>query len=466
MKYQTSLTNLNKVLLFCATFLLFLYPSTDSDLGWHLRYGDDIIKNHSVKLPNTYSTQLPGYIWTNHSWLSDVLSATIFNLTGFLGLSILAAALIAISVFIVHHRFFDASSPSLLVFYFFCQELLNNGFRPQLVSLLFTALIFVLLKDFYTRPAVWYLFPPLFILWANLHGQFLFGLIMLAIFAYYYKSNENLNRTRIIASTIASVLATLINPHGPKLLILALEHIRAPVQTYVFEWLPWEFTSPKFILLFIWFIISTSYMFFKKSQNNRKNSLFLILTGILALKARRFISLYLLLQTPTLAAWIKRKTAKHVIKRSLLNSLVLVIICLFGLSEVSKRQVLSQTWTSYCQGPVLCSESALNFLKTNNIAGRILNPDRLGGWLIYRYPETPVFMDGRMTLWQIGDRYLASDYLELIHGGPRSSQLLIEKQFDYIIIHNQFGLTKILSILNWPTIYSDTTLVIYQNPLL
>ena len=81
---------------FLIIFLLALYMPADTDLGWHLKYGEYFVKTGSILKENIYSLEMQGYKWTNISWLTDIATYSVYSRAGFLGLAIAGGAVTAL----------------------------------------------------------------------------------------------------------------------------------------------------------------------------------------------------------------------------------------------------------------------------------------------------------------------------------------------------------------------------------
>jgi hypothetical protein len=94
-------------------------------------------------------------------------------------------------------------------------------FRPQLFTYAFTAALLAgITRDNYGRRAPLWIAIPAFALWANLHGGFFIGILMLVIYSAVrgvgdLASSRGMKRAlRLGAIGIASALATLATPYG------------------------------------------------------------------------------------------------------------------------------------------------------------------------------------------------------------------------------------------------------------
>ena len=166
---------------------LTLQPLVEPDLGWHLRAGLDLIA-HGWILPDTdpYSHTMPDWRWVEHAWLTDGVLALLYRGLepfGALGLIVFFGFVTALAWWLMAgqasvprtHRL-AAMVASLWV------ALPFLGARTQLVSLLGVAVLLRVWSHIQQgrRQWIWGL-PPLFLLWANLHGGFTAGLFLLVL---------------------------------------------------------------------------------------------------------------------------------------------------------------------------------------------------------------------------------------------------------------------------------------------
>ena len=473
---EKSFALLSSLLLLLSLFLVFLKPNTDADLGWHLRYGDHFLNTGQILRQNTFSTQMSNYSWPNHSWGYDVIISSIYKYSGFTALSIFATLLITISIFIFLRRQLHISSLILIPLIYFGTTLFYTGAKSQLVSFILTAFMFYLL---YYQPKIKkfkliYLIPLITLVWANTHGQFLLGLATLAIWTIFYiPKKDQLSKKTLLILTAISTLTIFINPFGAQILNISSGHFNANALANVYEWMPWKWGTPRMYALLAY--MTVIWIFIAKNFKSINRSYFWILLAytFFALKARRIIPFFLLISIPIVQNFIlsavgakNLSPTKHK-KLIITNALILALIFIFFLRQhLTNPITFDQSWDSYCQSNIMCSEPLIEFMNQNQIEGKIFNSYRLGGWLIYRYPQNKVFIDGRMTLWKNSQGQSPFlKYLEMVHTKANSKELFDLEQFDYVIIHPQSSLHKALTqIEHWPAIYSDDTLELLINP--
>ena len=116
--------------------------------------------------------------------------------------------------------------------------------RPQLFSVLCFALLMTVLRRAEKRPAALWLAPPLFAVWANLHGGWLVGCGTLALWCSartWTLRTEGQASVRSLAilwsACVVAVAATLINPYGPGLWMFLAETVGLS-RRFISEWGP------------------------------------------------------------------------------------------------------------------------------------------------------------------------------------------------------------------------------------
>jgi hypothetical protein len=100
-------------------------------------------------------------------------------------------------------------------------------------------------------------------------------------------------------------------------------------------------------------------------------------------------------------------------------------------------------------------------MKTNPInGGNIFNTYNWGGYLIWKYPEQKVFIDGRTDLF--GDEILG-EWLSIIQAGKDWEKSLYKWGVTRVIIEPDRPLAKVLPYAGWTAVYQDQVAVIFDK---
>lgn len=399
-------------ILFLGVFFFALFPPHDSDLGWHLRYGQYFFQNGHILEKNILSSEMPDYAWVNHSWGSDLLTYMIFAHSGFAGLSIIGSLLIVGTIFLIARaaklQIWDMAILFPLLLYYM-QPFLEVSFRSQLVSLFFISFLFSHLLS-YTAQKRRQLFIlwPLFFLWANMHGAFILGLFLFGLWAILYiffQPNKWETATFLGCMLIGSVAATLINPYGLSLYAEVAKHAGNPVQKFIVEWLPFDTFSLLWWQLLVWSILVFTSIGITLVQKEGKAYAPAIIVSLILLFLSFFSRRYAWIFFPLSLALIKVLTEKirppqNLFATGITGSIILIFTVWAFFMAMWERPVFSFSWEIYCREYVGCSPASAAFLQEQKLQGAMITFYNWGGWLIWQYPTVKPSVDGRMTVWK------------------------------------------------------------------
>lgn len=210
----------------------------DPDLWGHIRFGLDILNSGHVAATVDPYTFTQGRPFLYHEWLGGTVMAAAYRAGGVAGLVILKACLVAAIVGTVWHTLkrirFGWRWAGLVVVAWGTLPLVST-LRPQLWTAL---LIPIVCRVLLSRSArlVWVL-PPLFALWANLHGGWIVGGGLVALWTGAAFVQRTTARWHLLAVGALSLVATLLNPYGWNLWVFLAETIRLG-RDHIAEWQP------------------------------------------------------------------------------------------------------------------------------------------------------------------------------------------------------------------------------------
>lgn len=468
-------------------FLASIFQPSDADLGWHLKYGEYFYQHLKPLTTNTFSTMMPGFHWTNSSWVMDVFSYSLFKMGGFIGLSLASAAVITLTFFFISKAFklrFLEEAVFFPILFYLLLPVNNVSLRGQQVSLLFLALLLFLLE---TKDKTivrknlkrFFLIPFLFFVWVNTHGEFLLGLGVLGLYAggdFLQNTISGMKDTGKILSVsiqkikfwsvliLFSILATFIDPFGLAIYTEAFTHIGNTDLKYVAEYVPFEDLSNRWRYMFITgsLLSFAVAIFFFSEKILKKIPLILVvfLLFIFAITVKRFAWPFYYTTPALLTAYFSFQK-----KDGLWSKVIGIIIILsalgFSLSQNNPVTVFKNAnWNSYCKA-IDCTVSSAEFLKKNTVPQPLWTNYNWGGYLIWNYPEVKPAIDGRMHLWRDEKGYSAFDeYYALESGGN-----IDKSRFNSAYVWKQKEIYKTLAYLEkigkWKRIYEDSSAVIF-----
>lgn len=249
----------------------------------------------SGKFPyhDVFSFTARGADWIDHEWLSGVLFYSLlrgFGEAGFLIFKDLVITAVLFSIFYLHRRIYRVTSNYALLGLLATIPMTSIGFRAtircQVFSLLFFLLFLLWLEMIRLKKrndqAVLALIP-LGILWTNLHGGFLAGLLLILGYgAGKVWQQRSLWSGRFYFVTSALIFAgTVISPYGlsyPLFFLRAWTFDRSDIS----EWTPlWHFSSDQWMVWTFIFLVG-GFVFLRLFVWREKNEDIRSLAGPLA----------------------------------------------------------------------------------------------------------------------------------------------------------------------------------------
>jgi hypothetical protein len=232
------------VLLVASLWLVIARTAADADLWGHLRFGLDTLASHSIARVDPYSFTADR-AWLNHEWLAEVLMAIAFSAGGAFGLNLLKLGTIAgIAAIVYRTAREDEATPlhagvlaGLVVFATYTR---TQVLRPQLFSVALFCAALYLMRRFDRGRETWPLFvmPIVFVVWANMHGAWLVGLIALATWtSVSLVTSARLARWPLVACLAITAAATAATPYGVDLWKFLVETVR-PARVNITDWKP------------------------------------------------------------------------------------------------------------------------------------------------------------------------------------------------------------------------------------
>ena len=160
----------------------------DPDIWWHLKVGDWIVEHHTVPYTGIFSRTAATHPWVAYSWAYEVLMSRAYAWFGLIGFGLygvlLTMAVTFVLFWMLHRlsgRFWTAWILALVGSFAFVFSL---NPRPVFVTMiLFTVMLTLLLEAQRSgQIQMLYWLPLLFVVWANVHIQFLYGLAVVGLF--------------------------------------------------------------------------------------------------------------------------------------------------------------------------------------------------------------------------------------------------------------------------------------------
>jgi hypothetical protein len=467
-------------------FVASLFVPSDPDLGWHLKYGEYFFQHHAILRENLYSTMMAHYHWANTDWATDILTYFIFHHFGFLGLTLLGAIVITATFFFFAKAARLTLWDEILLFPFllYLEQPLNViSFRGQLLSLLFTGVLFFLISRYRRYSKILWWLVPLFFVWVNLNGEFLLGLGLLGLWIVVYLGqrywtmglskfsawfrNDIREIVYLVFIFVFCFSVTAINPFGFELHQTALSHFGSPLLFKIAEYLPFDILSQLWwnqVFVCVALLFSLLFFFFKREFRSKIPTFIiaLIILG-LSLEVRRYAwpAYYLCLPLFAPLANALSPKKKYVVMAS--SFVFLFAFWIVLLLKTPFQTYGSYNWNEYCkQEFIMCSPKSANYLLQHPQQGPMLSLYGWGGWLIWNYPAIKPSIDGRMHMWRDSTGYSA---FEEYYAYEQNQKEIDSSQYNVVYMSTDKPLyhhmEQLLMAGRWRAVYKDDYAAIF-----
>jgi hypothetical protein len=457
-----------RLLLFSAVavgaFVVSLGPISDGDIYWHLAAGREILHQRALLRFDPFTLSAAGRPWVDVHWLFQVGAWGLYALSGFTGLAIAKAALVAGGATILV-RAAEHSGGALARGV--CAVAVLGGLildrhlvpmRPLIVTLVFLAVFLLALERVRTQAErsrlTWVVLPLVQIVWCNCQGLAPLGPLLVAMYLvgawlstvrirHWPFASENASSVRPLAIVFGlCALASFVTPYGldavalPLRLLGRISQGRANVfSSEVAENVPplvLERTAPELVWHFKWVLaLLAATIALVRPRFHLAHLLAMAAFLGLALMANRNLPLFYWVAAPlaaiALASGLPSRTAARL--RRFGGTAVLVAflggeLVLAGLMHSREPAPGSPTPFHF---PV---ESARR-LAGMRASGPVFAADQHGGYLSFTVPSLRPYIDTRLVL-HTEKEY--ADYLALFDDPARFDDLAARENFGAVVL--------------------------------
>lgn len=474
---------------FLAVFAMAARVSLDSDTWWHLRAGGWMIEHGSLLQADIFSYTRLGAEWKYPGWLAEIPMALIYRFLGAGGLNLWTAAMVTLTfVFIWHALSGGVFLRAFIVVLAAAASGLYWAARPYLVTFLFTAVFLWILDralagkeaDPRAERRLWWL-PVLMALWANSHGGFIAGFLILGAYGAGELAGWITHRParafratplpRLLAVGLLMAGGVCLNPAGPEMLLYPFKTLSiGALGEYIQEWQPPDFhaaqTQP-----FIWLLLLT-FGAVGASRRRLKLSDFLLVAGFayLSFMAARNVALFALAAPLALsrhAAPLADALARQVGFRADpgaaspgMRRLNGVLFGLLVLAVGIKAAAALPPDANLAEIRKTTPVEAVNAIRSAAPPGRLFNSYNWGGYLLWALPEYPVFIDGRTDLY---DDELVGEWLRVVRVEAGWQETLARWEVRLVLIEPGLPLAEALRDEGWTVMYQDPLAVVLMK---
>jgi hypothetical protein len=456
---------------------------TDPDFFTHVRTGQLIVDTVQVPTTDPFSFTWAGQPWTLHEWLSEVGMYLLVTAVGILPslvvFGFIPGVLLAILLFAVIRRgvpLRPAALATVLAAWVFIPYV---TIRPQALSwLLMAALVVFLWGLDAARPrrALW-LFP-LFVLWANLHGLWVVGLGVVALYGLFTLAGRTPmagadGRRWVGIAFLGCLVAVMLTPAGPAGGLYPLRYVDAGDwgMANILEWQSPDFHNPAHwgLLALILVLVAVG----PWGGAPGWMGTLAVLGVAMSLVSLRNAPLLAVWSLPVIAMalaarWPARLTPRPAPESQAAARRAMEAIAAVAVVVVSAVLVLPRTPAADLDAQLAeeFPEAAMAVLREADPDARVLVEYGWGGYVIWSGFDNGarVFVDGRNDMY---DQAILEDYSAIRSADPGWPELLADYQVEAMIWPPEAALTRGLldgpmpDGTTWCEAYRDEVQVLY-----
>jgi len=456
--------------------------SADGDPCLHRRIGEWMLEHRQVITHEEFSHTRLGAPLISKEWLGEVLFALATRALDWNGLVFVAAVLIATTLWWLHRQLLGEGVDLLLATGGVLLVALTGSMhwlaRPHLWTHLLAVGLAWQLRQYvagrYSTRQLWFTVPALMLVWANLHGAFFTGFILLGVYFVGALCERRFDRARILAGIgIASLAASLVNPNGWQLHRQILGFLRTPALSGMVN----EFRSPNFHSggtdgLVLLLLVLALTLLIVRARWSPTEILLVGGWGYCALHSVRNVPIFAFVTAPVLAKHVQAFLAGLSAGRRIdlyrrVNARVSALQgnaggqALFVVAVAGVLLTASQRPTEILPDRFPVAAVAKLASGAIPVNGEVFNDYGWGGYLLWALPERKVFIDGRNDFY---GKELVDDFNSVDDVQPGWEGVLEKHRVGWTMLSVKHPLNTVLGLHpGWKKVYVDDVAVIYAR---
>ena len=444
------------------------------DLTYHLRAGEQILGGGGIPRVDTFTFSAAGRDWVDQQWGAQAILAATYRLAGWTGLVVLRAALVGLLFGLLflacRLRGADIRLAAWLSLTAFIVTAPALALRPQLLGMVLLAVTLVLVTVRRTHARLFYLVPVVVAVWANVHGSFFLGPVVLGL-AWVEDVHERVpSASRTLMVAVVAALATLLNPFGPTVWAYAVGLSTNPdVTSRIIEWQPTTLRTIPGILFFA-SALAVAVVLARRSRPVGWPTLaWLGAFFVVGAYAIRGVAWWPLGAAFAVARVLGRTAAAATPERPIAVTARRINVAIVA-AVVAVGIALLPVWRA--TDPVLGAPSGVltdapsgltaALRATARPGDRAFNPQPWGSWFEFAIPELPVAIDSRIELFPVETW---DDYETVVSGGDGWQAILDRWQVTMVVARpGDDAFIQRLHGAGWRDAYADRDGIVLTSP--
>lgn len=454
-----------------------------ADFWWHVRTGQIIVETGHIPTTDLFTFTRAGQPWTNQGWLMQVFLYLVLRAGGLPLILAVHAITITAGYLLVELACLRVAGGrprpvALATIAAMAIGIVHWNVRPQSISYLCFGVVLYIITRARSKPTrlIWVL-PPLFAVWVNLHGGFVFGLGLLGIYTMARVAGEWLDKRRLdreawrhLACGTASLMALAFNPGGP---VQAIRYVvsflasNATLQKNL-EFQPLSIREADGLVFFAGLLLTLVVLWRLRAAPPTDQIAVLIIFGLAGLYTRRIVPWYGMALGPVLAWALSRfavlappntSAGKPALNYAVLGVMAALLVVF---SPWARPYIPTPISRAYLAEDVTPTEAA-RWLCEQGPQIRPFTDVFFASHLAWTCPTVPTFMDTRFELYPTA---MWQDYLRIINGQFGWEERLAHYDVNALFVQKESEKELIAAARasgRWQTTYEDQFAIIMQR---
>lgn len=379
------------------------------DLAYQLRAGSEILANGRIPTTDTWTFTMAGQPWVDQQWAAQIILRGVESVGGWLGLGAFRAALVGAifggTCLIAVRRGLDVRTGAILSLLAFVVAAPALALRPQLLGMLCFVGVLLLVVDRRDHPRRLWLAPLVVAIWANIHGSFFLGPLVLGLAWLEDVHDKRPEATRTLAVAVLAAVAACLTPSGPFVWVYATGLAgNAGVTARVTEWQPTSIRDVPGLLFFASALAIVTLMARSERRVPWPTLAWLGIFFLIGMYAQRGVAWWPIAAVAAISGSLvpafparPRVETQTMLRLNALVAGVLVLAMFLALpTNPSPVPGAIVSEDSVAPAPAGITASLRDLAEPG---ARVLNPQTWGSWLEYALPQLQVAVDSRIEMF-------------------------------------------------------------------
>jgi hypothetical protein len=447
----------------------FLAGLASVDLTYHVRAGTELLDTGAIPATDTWTYTAAGASWLNQQWGAQLILGVVYRVAGWTGLAILRATLVGLTfgfLFEACRRAgLDLRRAAWLTIAAFCVAAVALALRPQLFGMVLLTATLLLVVDRHEQPGRLWAVPLLVLAWANLHGSFFLGPLVLGLAWLQDVHDRSPQARRTLLILVVSIVAACITPFGPRVWLYAAGlTTNSFITSQITEWQPTSLRTIPGVIFFASVALVIGLLARRGPATPWPTLIGLAAFAAIGAYAIRGMAWWPLGAVVLIAPLVRQAQERDPVgaaerparreRTSPLNTVVVAVLVVVGIALLPAWRPLDSGLQAPA-GLVVDAPSKLTAeLRTLVRPGtRILNPQPWGSWFEFALPDALEAVDSRI---EVIPAEVWTTWGTIRSGGPDWQALLDRSGTDVVVTdHLETAFAARLLAAGWSRVYED-----------